>query len=103
MADARTEMQVPPELLAAVERGLAPVRPFASPARRVLALLPLGLALLVAIPMVWGLRLWNGRGEQMITVLFPSVYYDEADDFRRLPEPDWSKTRLWEEMRKRFA
>jgi hypothetical protein len=56
MADVRTEARVPPELLAAVGRGLAPVRPFASPARRVLALLPLGLALLVAIPMVWGLR-----------------------------------------------
>jgi hypothetical protein len=50
------ETQVPPELLAAVERGLAPVRPIASPARRVLALLPLGLALLVAIPAFWGLR-----------------------------------------------
>ncbi|HEV7785085.1 MAG TPA: NrsF family protein [Thermoanaerobaculia bacterium] len=45
---------MPPELLAAVERGLAPVRPIASPARRVLALLPLGLALLVAIPAFWG-------------------------------------------------
>jgi hypothetical protein len=48
------ETQVPPELLAAVERGLKPVRPIASPARRVLALLPLGLALLVAIPAFWG-------------------------------------------------
>lgn len=56
MADARMETRVPPELLAAVERGLTPVRPIASPARRLLALLPLGLALLVAIPAFWGLR-----------------------------------------------
>ena len=56
MAEPRMETRVPPELLAAVERELAPVRPIASPARRVLALLPLGLALLVAIPAFWGLR-----------------------------------------------
>ena len=55
------------------------------------------------VPTVWGLRLWNGRGEQMITVLFPSPYYDEADGFRRLAEPDWSKTRLWENARTRFS
>jgi hypothetical protein len=48
--------QVPAELLSTVQRDLRPVRPLASPARRVLALLPLGLALLVAIPAFWGLR-----------------------------------------------
>ena len=52
-------------------------------------------------PATWGLRLWNGRGEQMISVLFPNPYYDEHS--RRLPEPDWSKTRLWEDFRTRFA
>jgi hypothetical protein len=50
------EPRVPPDLLAAVGRGLRPVRPLASPARRVLALLPLGLGLLLAIPAFWGLR-----------------------------------------------
>jgi len=54
-------------------------------------------------PTVWGLRLWNGRDEQMITVLFPSPFFDENDDYRRLTAPDWSKTKLWEDMRKRFA
>ncbi len=53
---AQAESQVPPDLLAAVGRGLRPVKPLASPARRVLALLPLGLVLLVAIPAFWGLR-----------------------------------------------
>ena len=52
-------------------------------------------------PTSWGLRLWNGRGEQMITVLFPTPYYDA--DWRPLAEPDWSKTRLWEDLRRRFA
>ena len=47
---------IPPGLLAAVESDLEPVRPLASPARRALALLPLGLALLVAIPAFWGWR-----------------------------------------------
>jgi hypothetical protein len=52
-------------------------------------------------PTTWGLRLWNGRGEQMLTVLFPSPYYDA--EFRRLPEPDWAKTALWEDLRRRYA
>jgi hypothetical protein len=52
-------------------------------------------------PTTWGLRLWNGRGEQMVTVLFPSPYYD--DRFERLAEPDWTKTALWESLRQRYA
>jgi hypothetical protein len=51
-----TEPHVPEKLLLYVEHGLRPVRPFASPARRVLALLPLGLALLLAVPALWGWR-----------------------------------------------
>ena len=52
-------------------------------------------------PVSFGLRLWNGWGEQMITVFFPNPYYDEA--FRRLKEPDWEKTRVWEEFRRRYG
>ena len=52
-------------------------------------------------PMTWGLRLWNGRGEQMTTVLFPSPYYDAT--FARRPEPDWSQIDLWETLRTRYA
>lgn len=51
-------------------------------------------------PVSWGLRLWNGRGEQMITVLFPNPYYDE--NFQRLKEPEWEKTALWEDLRRRY-
>lgn len=52
-------------------------------------------------PGTWGLRLWNGRREQMTTVLFPSPYYDEA--WNRLSAPDWSKLELWEALRDRYA
>jgi hypothetical protein len=44
---------VPAALLSAVRRDLAPVRPLASPIRRALALLPVGVALLIGIPMFW--------------------------------------------------
>ncbi len=51
-----SEPRVPDEILARVRSDLRPVRPFASPSRRVLALLPLGLTLLVAVPAFWGWR-----------------------------------------------
>ena len=52
-------------------------------------------------PMTWGLRLWNGRGEQMVTVLFPSAYYSDA--MEPLSEPDWHRVELWEALRAREA
>jgi hypothetical protein len=54
------------------------------------------------VPTSWGLRLWNGRGEQMITIFFPSPFYDHATETRRR-EPDWSRTALWEDFRARWA
>ena len=53
------------------------------------------------VPMTWGLRLWNGHGEQMITVLFPTPYFD--DEWRPLAEPRWEKTARWEDFRRRYA
>lgn len=47
----------------------------------------------------WGLRLWNGRGEQMITIMFPTPFYD--GEWRPLPEPQWSKLALWNDFRRR--
>lgn len=52
-------------------------------------------------PGSWGLRLWNGRGEQMVTVFFPNPHFNDA--FGRLPEPRWEKTALWEDLRRRYA
>ena len=51
-------------------------------------------------PEIYGLRLWNGLGEQMITVLFPNPYYDDAST--PLREPDRARTALWEAMRRRY-
>lgn len=48
-----------------------------------------------------GLRLWNGGGEQMVTVFFPSPYLDDAGN--RLREPDLGRRRLWEDFRRRYG
>ena len=54
------------------------------------------------VPTSWGLRLWNGRGEQMITVFFPSPFYDHVTE-ARFREPDWTRTALWERFRAQWA
>ena len=53
------------------------------------------------VPGAWGLRLWNGRGEQMITVFFPNPWLDDAGE--RVREPRWDRTGLWEALRRRYA
>ena len=47
-----------------------------------------------------GLRLWNGQGEQMVTVFFPSPFLNDAGD--RLGAPDFSRRELWEDFRRRY-
>lgn len=47
----------------------------------------------------WGLRFWNGFGEQMITVSLPNPYLD--DENRLVQQPDWSRLRLYYELRRR--
>jgi len=53
------------------------------------------------VPTSWGLRLWNGHGEQMVTILFPNPYFDVEGGM--LPEPRWERVQLWEELRSRYA
>jgi hypothetical protein len=53
------------------------------------------------VPGSWGLRLWNGRREQMITVYFPNPWLD--DDGERVREPRWERTALWEALKRRYA
>lgn len=53
------------------------------------------------VPGAWGLRLWNGRGEQMITVYFPNPWLD--DDLERVREPRWALTALWDDLRTRYG
>jgi hypothetical protein len=53
------------------------------------------------VPGSWGLRLWNGLGEQMITIYFPNPWLDDAQE--RAREPRWERTALWEDFRRRYA
>jgi hypothetical protein len=50
----------------------------------------------------WGYRMWNGRGEQMITVFLPNPWLDEAG-VRWLDAPNWSRLDIWMQMRARWA
>lgn len=52
-------------------------------------------------PASYGLRLWNGLGEQMVTVFFPNPFFD--DEGRRLAVPDPDRTALWEDLKRRFG
>jgi hypothetical protein len=38
----------------------------------------------------------------MITVLFPSPFYDHVTEARHHP-PEWSRTALWDDFRARYA
>jgi hypothetical protein len=53
------------------------------------------------VPGSWGLRLWNGHGQQMITVYFPNPWLDDAAE--RVREPRWERLALWEDLRTRYA
>jgi len=46
----------------------------------------------------WGFRMWNGRGEQMLTVFFPNPARG-----RYVAEPVWSRLELWMSLRELFA
>jgi hypothetical protein len=52
-------------------------------------------------PVSWGLRLFNGAGEQQITILFPNPFLDPATD-RVVDPPDWSRLELWDKVRARW-
>jgi hypothetical protein len=54
-----------------------------------------------ATPISWGLRLFNGKGEQQITVLLPNPFLDAATD-KVLKAPDWSRLALWDGLRARW-
>jgi nitrile hydratase accessory protein len=51
-------------------------------------------------PRSWMFRMFNGNGDQMMTVLLPNPYLDDTD--RMLDEPDWSRLALWDALRARF-
>lgn len=51
-------------------------------------------------PNSWGLRLYNGKDEQQLTVFLPSPFL--SDDLTPLPAPDWSRLALWDTLRERY-
>jgi hypothetical protein len=51
------------------------------------------------VPASWGLRLWNGHEEQMITVFFPNPFLDAKGHRQR---PDWSRLDLWDLVRREY-
>jgi len=52
------------------------------------------------LPGSWGFRMWNGLGEQMITIYFPNPYFDKQG---MIKEPQWERLQLWEHMRAQYA
>jgi hypothetical protein len=53
-------------------------------------------------PSSWGLRLWNGRDEQMITILFPNPWLNDART-KLVKTPDWPRLDLWMRLRAEYA
>lgn len=53
-------------------------------------------------PGSWGFRMWNGRGEQMLTVFTPNPWIDPVRR-RFVDTPDWSRLDLWMRLRERYA
>ena len=52
-------------------------------------------------PVSWGLRLFNGRDEQQVTILLPNPFLSR-DGEKLLTVPDWSRLALWDRLRSRW-
>jgi hypothetical protein len=52
-------------------------------------------------PVSWGIRLFNGKDEQQITVLLPNPFLS-PDNEKVLKVPDWSRLALWDRLRARW-
>ena len=49
-------------------------------------------------PISWGIRLFNGKDEQQITVLLPNPFLSPHHE-KILESPDWSRLALWDRLR----
>jgi hypothetical protein len=52
-------------------------------------------------PVSWGIRLFNGKNEQQITVLLPNPFLSPRHE-GILESPDWSRLALWDRLRARW-
>ena len=48
-------------------------------------------------PTTWGLRLFNGRDEQQMTVMLPNPFLTDTQDI--VDEPDFSRLAAWDHLR----
>ncbi len=48
----------------------------------------------------FGLRLWNGKREQMMTVFFPNPWLN--DRMKMQARPDWSRLAAWNSLRGKY-
>jgi|RhiMetdeSRZDD1v2_1073273.scaffolds.fasta_scaffold610809_2 hypothetical protein len=51
-------------------------------------------------PDTWGFRMFNGQGDQQITILFPNPFVSEEQQFYDTPR--WERLKLWDQIRKRY-
>jgi hypothetical protein len=51
-------------------------------------------------PTSWGVRLYNGRDEQMMTLLLPNPFLTNKQQLR--DEPAWQQLELWDRLRDHF-
>lgn len=49
-------------------------------------------------PVSWGLRLFNGRDEQLMTALLPNPFLTRTQQLT--PEPVWAQLELWDRLRR---
>jgi hypothetical protein len=52
-------------------------------------------------PVSWGLRLFNGHGEQQATILLPNPFL-APDSGKVLKTSDWARLDLWDQLRSRW-
>ncbi len=52
-------------------------------------------------PISWALRLFNGHGEQQLTILLPNPFLSPDGD-KVAKAPDWSRLALWDRLRARW-
>jgi hypothetical protein len=48
----------------------------------------------------WGVRMWNGFGDQMTTVFLPNPRL--SNELKLQKKPDWERLRLWYDLRREF-
>ncbi len=51
-------------------------------------------------PTSWGFRMFNGGGQQQITVLLPNPHLDDDQSYADCP--DWDRLYLWDRLREKY-